>query len=122
MSLFICYEKCSTCKKAKKYLDEKHIKYTIRDIKGENPSYQEIKDWIEKYDLDIKKLFNTSGILYRQMKLASKLSEMTDDEKIKLLSTDGMLIKRPLFITSNNNVNRIYIGFKEKEWEEICRN
>lgn len=117
MNLFICYEKCSTCKNAKKYLDENQIKYTIRDIKQENPNYQELKNWIEKYHLEIKKLFNTSGILYREMNLSTKLKEISDDEKIKLLATNGMLVKRPLFITDDN----MYIGFKEKEWENIWK-
>lgn len=118
MNLFIWYEKCSTCKNAKKYLDQNQIKYATRDIKGENPSYEELKKWIEKYNIEIKKLFNTSGILYREMNLSAKLKDMTDDEKIKLLATNGMLVKRPLFITDKE----IYIGFKEKEWSKLCQN
>ena len=115
MNLFIWYEKCSTCKNAKKYLDEKSIEYNIRDIKGANPTYEELKGWVEKYNIEVKKLFNTSGILYREMKLSEKLPSMKDDEKLKLLATNGMLVKRPLFITNNN----IYIGFKNKEWKNI---
>lgn len=115
MNIFIWYEKCSTCKKAKKYLDEKKQEYILRDIKQENPSYQELEKWVNEYNIEVKKLFNTSGILYREMNLATKLNSMTESEKIKLLSTNGMLVKRPLFITKD----KIYIGFKEQEWKNI---
>ena len=115
MNLFIWYEKCSTCKKAKEYLDRKKISYSIRCIKTYNPTYEELKKWVEEYKVDIKKLFNTSGILYREMGLKDKLLTISDDEKLKLLATNGMLVKRPLLLTYDN----IYIGFKEKEWDKI---
>ena len=110
---FINYSKCSTCKKAKDFLDSNNIKYVDRQIKDNNPSYDEIKNWINKYNVSIRKLFNTSGILYREMNLKNKLGNMCDDDKIRLLSTDGMLIKRPLLILNNS----IVIGFKEKEYQ-----
>ena len=112
---FINYSKCSTCKKAKKFLDDRSINYIDRQIKDDNPKYDEIKRWICKYNISIKKLFNTSGILYREMNLKEKLNTMSDDEMIKTLSQDGMLVKRPLLITDN----KMLIGFKEKEWNNI---
>lgn len=112
---FINYSKCSTCKKAKKYLDINNIKYIDRQIKENNPKYDEIKKWIIKYNISVRKLFNTSGILYREMDLKNKLNNMSDDEMIRLLSTNGMLVKRPILVTDNN----ILIGFKEKEWNSI---
>ena len=112
---FINYSKCSTCKKAKKYLDINNIKYIDRQIKQNNPKYDEIKKWIIKYNISVRKLFNTSGILYREMDLKNKLNNMSDDEMIRLLSTNGMLVKRPILVTDNN----ILIGFKEKEWNSI---
>ena len=111
---FIEYSKCSTCKKAKNWLDNKNIKYLDRKIKEETPSYEELSDWISKYNIPIKKLFNTSGLKYKELNLKEKLINMTDSEKIKLLSSDGMLIKRPLLISKD----KILIGFKEKEWED----
>ena len=113
--IFICYSKCSTCKKAEKYLKDKKIRFQIRDIKEDNPSYEELQHWINKYHLDIKKLFNTSGIKYRELSLKDRLNNMSDDDKIKILASDGMLVKRPLLIMDD----RILIGFKEKEWDEI---
>lgn len=112
---FICYNKCSTCQKAKKFLDDNKIKYQERPIKEETPTFEEITSWIKDYNIDIKKLFNTSGLKYRELDLKNKLSIMSDEEKIHLLSSDGMLIKRPLLVTKN----KLYIGFKEKEWENI---
>lgn len=112
---FICYPKCTTCKKAQNWLDSKGIEYTLRNIKEENPTYEELKEWHEKSGLPIKKFFNTSGILYRSMNLKDKLDDMTDDEKLRLLSEDGMLVKRPLLICKD----RVLVGFKEKEWEEL---
>lgn len=111
---FINYSKCSTCKKAKDFLDSNNIKYVDRQIKDNNPSYNEIKYWINKYNVSIRKLFNTSGILYREMDLKNKLGNMCDDDKIRLLSTDGMLIKRPILVKDKT----ILIGFKEKEWSD----
>lgn len=115
---FINYSKCSTCKKAKNFLDSNSIKYEDRQIKENNPSYDEIKTWINKYNVSIRKLFNTSGILYRKMDLKNKLENMTEDEMARLLATDGMLVKRPILVTDNN----ILIGFKEKEWNSILTN
>ncbi len=112
---FICYPKCTTCKKAQNWLDSKGIEYSIRNIKEENPTYEELKEWHEKSGLPVKKFFNTSGILYRSMNLKEKLDNMTDDEKLRLLAGDGMLVKRPLLICEN----RVLVGFKEKEWEEL---
>lgn len=112
--LFVCYPKCSTCKKAMKWLDDNGFKYDFRDIREDNPKAEELKIWIEKSGLDIKKFFNTSGIIYRENKIKNKLPNMTDEEKIKLLATDGMLVKRPLLITDD----KVLLGFKEKEYEE----
>ncbi len=112
--LFLQYPKCTTCKNAKKWLDENNISYTDRDIKLNNPSYEELKEIYEKSGLDIKKFFNTSGMIYRDMGLKDKLPTMTDEEKLKLLATDGMLVKRPLVVKDTT----VLLGFKEKEWEE----
>ncbi len=112
---FICYPKCATCKKAQNWLDSKGIEYTLRNIKEENPTYEELKEWHEKSGLPVKKFFNTSGILYRSMRLKEKLDNMTDDEKLRLLAEDGMLVKRPLLICEDS----VLVGFKEKEWEEL---
>lgn len=112
--LFICYPKCSTCRKAKKYLDTNKIDYEFRDIKEDNPSKEELKDWIKKSNLDIKKFFNTSGTIYRELNLKDKLSSMTDDEKIELLATDGMLVKRPILVGRD----KVLVAFKEEEWDK----
>ncbi len=112
--LFIEYPKCTTCKKAKKWLDEHGVEYTDRHIKEDNPKFEELKKWKDESGLPLKKFFNASGMLYREMQLKDKLDSMTEDEMIKLLSTDGMLIKRPLVITDDI----VLVGFKEKEWEE----
>lgn len=112
--LFIEYPKCSTCKKAKKWLEEHNIEFIDRHILEETPSYEELKEWYEKGDLPLKRFFNTSGNVYRSLKLKDKLPDMDEDEQLKLLSTDGMLIKRPLIIKEN----LIITGFKQKEWEE----
>lgn len=113
-NLFICYPKCSTCQKARKWLEKNNIKYEERHIVEETPSIKELKDWIKRSNNLIKKFFNTSGLKYKELNLKEKLSSMSDEEKIKLLSSDGMLIKRPLVITDN----KILIGFKEEEWKE----
>ena len=113
--IFIEYPKCSTCQKAKKWLENNKIEFTDRHILEETPTKEELKNWIEKSQCDIKKFFNTSGLKYKELNLKEKLSKMKDEEKIELLSSDGMLIKRPLLITND----RILIGFKEKEWEEL---
>lgn len=112
--LLICYPRCSTCKKAQNWLDERNISYTYRDIKEENPSFDELKEWYERSGLELKRFFNTSGLLYKSLQLKDKLPSMTDEEKLSLLSTDGMLVKRPLLIADDF----ILVGFKEKEWAE----
>ncbi len=115
--LFIEYPKCSTCKKAKKWLDDHHVEYTDRHIVEDNPTYDELKDWYEKSGLPLKKFFNTSGMLYREMQLKDKLPAMSDEDKLKLLATDGMLVKRPLIVSDN----LVLTGFKEAEWAERLR-
>ena len=113
--LFICYSKCSICKKAQKWLDEQQIQYEFRDIVGENPTAIELKDWIKRSDLPIKRFFNTSGMIYRDMNLKDKLGDMSEDEQIELLATNGMLVKRPLIIGKEIAIP----GFKEALWEEL---
>ncbi|MCR5625194.1 MAG: arsenate reductase family protein [Lachnospiraceae bacterium] len=112
---FICYERCSTCKKAMKWLDEHKVDYVVRPIKEENPTGDELREWISKSGLPIKRFFNTSGQLYRSMELKDKIPGMTEDEIIALLATDGMLVKRPLMIAGY----KILVGFKEAEWESL---
>ena len=111
---FIYYPKCTTCMKAKKWLDDHHIDYIERHIKEDNPSAAELRTWHRQSGLPLKKFFNTSGLLYKSLQLKDKLPGMTDDEMYSILVSDGMLVKRPLIITQN----KILIGFKEKEWEE----
>ena len=113
--LFVCYPKCTTCQKAKKWLTEKGISFEERDIKTENPTKEELEAWYKKSGLPLKRLFNTSGILYKEMKLKDRLPEMTEDEQLTLLSTDGMLVKRPILISDE----QVLVGFKEKEWETL---
>ena len=113
MIKFICYPKCTTCQKAKKWLDDNEIKYVDRHIKENNPSYDELSEWYKKSGLPLKKFFNTSGLLYKSMELKDKLPSMTEDEQIKLLATDGMFVKRPLIITENT----VLVGFRPAEWE-----
>lgn len=112
--LFIQYPKCTTCQKAKKWLDEKKIAYDDRNIKEDNPSYEEIKKWHKMSGLPLKKFFNTSGLLYKEMQLKDKLPDMSEEEQYRLLATDGMLVKRPLMVGDDF----VLTGFKEKEWEE----
>lgn len=112
-----CYPKCSTCKKALKWLDDKGIKYESLDIKEEHPDRSTIKSLYEKSGLPLKKFFNTSGMLYREMELSKKIPSMTDDEMIDILATDGMLVKRPLLITDK----AVIPGFKEDTWNKACR-
>jgi len=114
-NLCICYSKCSTCRKALKYLDDNKIKYIKRDIVENNPNEDELKKWIKKSEIAINKWFNTSGILYRELNLKNKLGNMSEDEKIKLLASNGKLIKRPIFITDK----KVLIGFKEDEWQQL---
>lgn len=112
--LFVCYPKCSTCKKAEKWLEAKGIDFEKRNIKMENPSAVELKEWYQKSGLPLKRFFNTSGNLYKEMKLKDRLPEMSEEEQIELLSTDGMLVKRPILVDGD----AVLVGFKEKEWEE----
>jgi arsenate reductase len=114
MLKFICYPKCTTCQRAKKRLDDNKIDYELRDIKMYNPTFEELTEWHQKSGLPLKKFFNTSGLLYRSMDLKNKLPQMTDEEMLKLLSTDGMLVKRPLLIGDDF----VLVGFKEIEWTE----
>lgn len=111
---FICYSKCSTCQKARKWLDENGIAYELRDIKTENPTYEELTAWHALSGLPLKKLFNTSGLLYKSLNLKEKLPEMSEDEQLKLLATDGMLVKRPLLVADDF----VLVGFKASEWED----
>ena len=112
--LFICYPKCTTCQKAKKWLESQGIAYTERNIAEENPTYAELKKWYKKSGLPLKRFFNTSGLLYKSMQLKDKLPEMSEEEQLKLLATDGMLVKRPLVVDGDN----VLTGFKEAEWTE----
>ena len=111
---FICYPKCTTCQKAKKWLDDNKIEYKLRGIKEENPSFEELSAWHKASGLPLKKFFNTSGLLYKSMELKDKLPTMSEEEQLKLLSTDGMLVKRPLIISKDF----VLVGFKESEWGE----
>lgn len=112
--LLIHYPKCSTCQKAKKWLDEHHLEYTERHIVEENPTAEELKAWYEKSGLPLKRFFNTSGLLYKEMQLKDKLPAMREAEMLRLLSTNGMLVKRPLLVAGD----QILVGFKEAEWLE----
>ena len=114
MLKFICYPKCTTCQKARKWLDENNIEYEFRDIKLENPSLEELTAWYKLSGLPLRKFFNTSGLLYKSMELKTKLPNMTDEEMLALLATDGMLVKRPLAIGDDF----VLVGFKEAEWVE----
>lgn len=113
--LFIEYPKCSTCKKAKKWLDDHNITYTDRHIVEENPTYDELKEWYIRSGLPLKKFFNTSGMLYKEQKLKDRLPEMSEDEQLQLLATNGMIVKRPLVVKDDC----ILVGFKEAEWERL---
>lgn len=115
--LVLVYRKCSICQKALKWLEEHKIFFEERAIVDENPTYEELKEWYGKSGLPLKKFFNTSGMLYKQMNLKDKLPEMTEDEQLRLLATDGMLVKRPLVIGEDF----VLTGFREKEWEEKIR-
>ncbi len=112
MLKFICYPKCTTCQRAKKWLDDNKIEYDLRDIKLDNPTLEELAEWYNKSGLPLKKFFNTSGLLYKSLDLKNKLPEMSEDEMLKLLATDGMLVKRPLLIGDDF----VLVGFKEAEW------
>ena len=114
MIKFICYPKCTTCQRAQKWLDDNELEYVLRDIKLDNPTFEELTEWYNKSGLPIKKFFNTSGLLYKSLDLKNKLPEMSEGEMLKLLATDGMLVKRPLLIGDNF----VLVGFKESEWSE----
>ena len=114
MLKFICYPKCTTCQKARKWLAENNIEYEVRDIKTENPTFEELTAWYKLSGLPLRKFFNTSGLKYKSMELKTKLPNMTDDEMLALLATDGMLVKRPLAIGDDF----VLVGFKEAEWVE----
>lgn len=114
MLIFIEYPKCTTCKKAKAWLDEAGIEYTDRNIKDENPTIDELREWYAKSGLPLKRFFNTSGMLYKQMSLKDKLPQMSEEEQLELLSTDGMLVKRPIII----NDDTILVGFRQEEWKQ----
>ena len=113
--LFIEYPKCSTCKKAKKWLEDNKIDFEDRHIVDDNPTIEELKEWIGRSGLDIKKWFNTSGLKYKELKLKEKLPTMSEEEKIKLLASDGKLIKRPVIVTDKE----IFTGFKEEQWNVL---
>ena len=117
MVKFICYPKCTTCQKARKWLDDNQIEYEFRDIKLDNPTLDELTEWHKKSGLPLKKFFNTSGLLYKSLDLKSKLPAMTDDEMLKLLETDDMLVKRPLLVGDDF----VLVGFKEAEWIDKLR-
>lgn len=114
MIKFICYPKCTTCQKALRWLGDNKIEYELRDIKEDNPSLEELTAWYKTSGLPLKKFFNTSGLLYKSMKLKDKLPTMSEEEQLKLLATDGMLVKRPLVISKDF----VLVGFKESEWSE----
>ena len=112
--IFVCYPKCTTCQKARKWLDENQIAYEFRDIKLENPTYEELSRWHQCSGLPLKKFFNTSGLLYKSMGLKDRLPGMSEEEMLKLLATDGMLVKRPLLVGEDF----VLVGFKESQWTE----
>lgn len=113
--LFIQYPPCSTCQKAKKWLDDHGLSYTDRHIKNEKPSYEELKAWYAASGLPLKKFFNTSGLLYKSLNLKEKLPTMTEEEQLQLLATDGMLVKRPIVVSGSS----VLVGFKESQWESL---
>lgn len=112
--LFMCYPRCSTCRKAKAWLEENGIEFKERHMVEENPNYEELKDWCEKSGLGLKKFFNTSGLIYKELKLKDKLHEMDEKAQLEILASNGMLVKRPILVTKD----RVLVGFKEEEWRE----
>ncbi len=112
--LFVCYEKCSTCRKAQKWLEEREVSVEVRDIKSHHPNAEELRRWWEKSGLPLKKFFNTSGLLYKELQLKDKLPTMTEDEQIALLASDGMLVKRPILVGDDF----VLVGFREQEWAD----
>ena len=115
MVTFICYPKCTTCQKARKWLDENQMEYTFRDIKIDNPTLEELSEWYKKSGLPLKKFFNTSGLLYKSLDLKNKLSAMSDSEMLQLLASDGMLVKRPILVGEDF----VLVGFKDSEWNTL---
>lgn len=113
--LFVYYPKCSTCQRAKKWLEEKQITFEARDVKLQNPTKEELIEWHQRSGLPLKKFFNTSGMLYREMQLKDRLPEMSEEEQYDLLASDGMLVKRPIVVTDD----LVLVGFREKEWEKM---
>ena len=112
--LFVYYPKCSTCRKAKKWLEENNLEFEEKDIVEDNPNVEELKEWYGKSDLPLKRFFNTSGMKYRELKLKDKLPDMSEEEQLELLATDGMLVKRPIIVKDDV----VLTGFRQKEWEE----
>jgi arsenate reductase len=117
MITFICYPKCTTCQKAKKWLDDKGIKYAFRDIKLENPTAEELTKWLKTSGLPLKRFFNTSGLVYKALNVKDKVNTLSENELLALLATDGMLVKRPLVVGKDF----VLVGFKESEWEFLAR-
>lgn len=115
--LFIQYPPCSTCQKAKKWLDTRGLSYTDRHIKENNPTYEELKEWHSRSGLPLKRFFNTSGLLYKSLNLKEKLPSMTEEEQLRLLASDGMLVKRPVLVTEDT----VLTGFREAEWEKLIK-
>ena len=111
---FLCYPKCTTCQKSRKWLDEQGADYTLRDIKEDNPTKEELADWYRRSGLPLKRFFNTSGLQYKALGLKDKLPSMSEEEQLALLSTDGMLVKRPILVTEK----KVLPGFREAEWRE----
>lgn len=112
---FICYPKCTTCQKAERWLRDRGAEFEVRNIKEDKPELSELKEWYEKSGLPLKRFFNTSGILYKEMKLKDRLSDMSEQEQLELLSSDGMLVKRPILVSENG----VLVGFKESEWDNF---
>ena len=117
MLKFICYPKCTTCQRAQKFLDEKGVKYELVNIKEQNPTENELKEYLRLSGLPLKRFFNTSGLLYKSLNLKEKLPEMTADEQISLLATDGMLVKRPILVSDS----AVLVGFRQEEWENLTK-
>lgn len=115
--VFICHPKCTTCQKAKAWLEENRIPYVLRSIVAENPTRVELEEWVKLSGLPVKRFFNTSGMVYRELDLKARLAEMTEAEQLELLASDGMLVKRPLLVTQS----RVWVGFKAAEWEALVK-
>ena len=114
--VFLCYPKCTTCQRAQKWLDAKGISYSFRDIKLQNPTFEELEVWQKRSGLPARRFFNTSGLVYKAMGLRGKLDGMSEEEQLRVLASDGMLVKRPLLVGDDV----VLVGFKEAEWEKVC--